>query len=175
MLLWEWQSYKIVFPQSIVFSNILLTKAVENLFTTMFCILWQTEEATRGGLLKEMLLKISKSPQGTGNHLCLSLLFKRWFIKNRLQGTGVFLWILQNFLQYLFKEHLHTTALLPLLFFLKNKFDPKQLIFFIFMKTLTKKYDTLLFLLLRTKKTKQNKKFFVRAGAEKMEKTAGSG
>ena len=43
------------------------------------------------------------------------------------------------------------------------------------MKTLTKKYETLLFLLLRTKKTKQNKKFFVRAGAEKMEKTAGSG
>ena len=79
----------------------------------------QAEASTGGVPWKKVFLKISQNSQ---ENICarVSLLIKvmTWslqFYLKRDSGTRVFLWILWNFQEYIFREYLHATASLQVL------------------------------------------------------------
>ena len=80
---------------------------------------------------------LRNSAKFTGKHLCQSFFFNK--------GTGVFLWILRNFEEHLFTEHLWTTASVIIRFSTFPKSLPFRLgsgktIFYYFISHILKAY-----------------------------------
>ena len=104
--IWKILLEELIFYQFQVLSSQLYQKWTSPFFN--LCFQWGSHwrYSVKEGVLKNFA-------KFTGNHLCQSLLFRQAcnFIKKD-SGTGVFLWILRNFLEHLFLQNTSSGCLI---------------------------------------------------------------